>query len=98
MINMSPIGRNCSQEERDAFEAYDKVCAPVRLVCIHARWGWCGEHLPPSSSWVLVVPADGYAVMVTSTGRESKGDDGQGVAREVRAYELDLLHRRTDQF
>jgi phosphomannomutase len=25
MINVSPIGRNCSQEERDAFEAYDKV-------------------------------------------------------------------------
>ena len=25
MINVSPIGRNCSQEERDAFEEYDKV-------------------------------------------------------------------------
>ena len=25
MINVSPIGRNCSQAERDAFEAYDKV-------------------------------------------------------------------------
>ena len=25
MINVSPIGRNCSQSERDAFEAYDKV-------------------------------------------------------------------------
>lgn len=25
MINVSPIGRNCSQEERDAFEIYDKV-------------------------------------------------------------------------
>jgi phosphomannomutase len=24
MINVSPIGRNCSQEERDAFEKYDK--------------------------------------------------------------------------
>ena len=24
MLNMSPIGRNCSQEERDAFEEYDK--------------------------------------------------------------------------
>lgn len=24
MINVSPIGRNCSQEERDNFEAYDK--------------------------------------------------------------------------
>lgn len=26
MINVSPIGRNCSQEERDEFERYDKVC------------------------------------------------------------------------
>ncbi|KAI9168262.1 Phosphomannomutase 1 [Blastocladiella emersonii ATCC 22665] len=25
MINVSPIGRNCSHPERDAFEAYDKV-------------------------------------------------------------------------
>ena len=24
MLNVSPIGRNCSQEERDAFEIYDK--------------------------------------------------------------------------
>merc|ERR1712224_845838 len=25
MLNVSPVGRNCSQEERDAFEQYDKV-------------------------------------------------------------------------
>ena len=25
MLNISPIGRNCSQEERDEFEQYDKV-------------------------------------------------------------------------
>ena len=24
MVNISPIGRNCSKEERDAFEEYDK--------------------------------------------------------------------------
>lgn len=24
MLNVSPIGRNCSQEERDEFERYDK--------------------------------------------------------------------------
>ncbi len=29
LINVSPIGRNCSQEERDAFEAYDKVRCDV---------------------------------------------------------------------
>ena len=26
MLNVSPIGRNCSQEERDDFEKFDKVC------------------------------------------------------------------------
>lgn len=25
MLNISPIGRNCSQEERDDFEKYDKT-------------------------------------------------------------------------
>merc|ERR1712046_39874 len=25
LINVSPVGRNCSQEERDAFEEYDKI-------------------------------------------------------------------------
>ena len=25
MLNISPVGRNCSVEERDAFEQYDKV-------------------------------------------------------------------------
>ena len=34
MLNVSPIGRNCSQEERDEFERYDKG-AGVR----------CGPHL-----------------------------------------------------
>jgi len=29
MINVSPIGRNCSQVERDEFDAYDKV----RVAC-----------------------------------------------------------------
>jgi hypothetical protein len=25
MLNVSPIGRNCSQEERDEFEKFDEV-------------------------------------------------------------------------
>jgi hypothetical protein len=25
MLNVSPIGRNCSREERDEFEQYDKT-------------------------------------------------------------------------
>ena len=28
MLNVSPIGRNCSQEERDEFERFDKVGGP----------------------------------------------------------------------
>jgi phosphomannomutase len=30
MLNVSPIGRNCSQEERDEFEKFDEVCECVR--------------------------------------------------------------------
>ncbi|CAM9493102.1 unnamed protein product [Sphacelaria rigidula] len=29
MLNISPVGRNCSQEERDAFEIYDKASFPI---------------------------------------------------------------------
>lgn len=39
MINVSPIGRNCSQEERDEFEQYDHKtgvrCAAVTLSIMH---------------------------------------------------------------
>ncbi|URE41958.1 phosphomannomutase [Musa troglodytarum] len=35
MLNVSPIGQNCSQEEHDEFEKYDKACScfgfPMRL-------------------------------------------------------------------
>jgi hypothetical protein len=37
MLNVSPIGRNCSQAERDEFERYDHVrlclCFPARASC-----------------------------------------------------------------
>jgi len=40
MLNVSPIGRNCSQEERDAFEKFD-LQAGIR--CVRARCnGWGG--------------------------------------------------------
>ena len=38
MLNVSPIGRNCSQEERDEFERFDKGagvrCGPPLGACI----------------------------------------------------------------
>ena len=36
MLNVSPIGRNCSQEERDEFERYDAGAA--------VRCGWTTAH------------------------------------------------------
>lgn len=36
MLNVSPIGRNCSQEERDEFEQFD-LKAGVRCVCVVVR-------------------------------------------------------------
>ena len=35
MLNISPIGRNCAQAERDAFEVYDKG-AGVRKTMVAA--------------------------------------------------------------
>ena len=35
MMNISPIGRNCSKEERNAFDDYDKT-AKVRPAFIEA--------------------------------------------------------------
>eukprot|EP01024_Parvocaulis_polyphysoides_P024610 TRINITY_DN2250_c0_g1_i2.p2 TRINITY_DN2250_c0_g1~~TRINITY_DN2250_c0_g1_i2.p2 ORF type:complete len:244 (-),score=58.84 TRINITY_DN2250_c0_g1_i2:201-932(-) len=32
MLNVSPIGRNCSQEERDAFEEYDKTAGVRKMM------------------------------------------------------------------
>jgi hypothetical protein len=31
MLNVSPIGRNCSYEEREEFNRYDAVCASFRF-------------------------------------------------------------------
>jgi phosphomannomutase len=49
MMNVSPIGRNCSQEERDEFERYDKQanvrCAPGVLCCDKQRGGEEGYML-----------------------------------------------------
>jgi hypothetical protein len=33
MINVSPIGRNCSYSEREEFEKYDLVCHVRAPVC-----------------------------------------------------------------
>lgn len=45
MLNISPIGRNCSQEERDAFEAFDKG-ATIRwgLLLLHLACCLCSVH------------------------------------------------------
>jgi phosphomannomutase len=51
MLNISPIGRNCSQEERCAFEEFDKGS---RVRCV-ARACGCGALLDPDSCiWTLL--------------------------------------------
>lgn len=41
MINVSPIGRNCSQEERDEFEKYDKIhnIRPTMVSILREKFG-----------------------------------------------------------
>ncbi|KAG5606968.1 hypothetical protein H5410_028460, partial [Solanum commersonii] len=52
MLNVSPIGRNCSQEERDEFEKYDKILFLCDLKTIETiiryrsyakQWYQCSE-------------------------------------------------------
>ena len=43
MINVSPIGRNCSREERDEFEEYDKT-ANIRKTFVEALKKEFGEE------------------------------------------------------
>ncbi|GMP61552.1 hypothetical protein CsSME_00023971 [Camellia sinensis var. sinensis] len=38
MLNVSPIGRNCSQEERDEFEKYDKNIRPKMVSVLHKKF------------------------------------------------------------
>lgn len=57
MLNVSPIGRNCSQEERDAFEAYDLENG-VR--CVDAREFPLGKQVvrvPSAKRFMLIGPA-----------------------------------------
>lgn len=43
MLNVSPIGRNCSQAERDAFDEYDKVWSKT---CNYCRFTKSKKHWP----------------------------------------------------
>ncbi|XP_072969153.1 phosphomannomutase isoform X2 [Typha angustifolia] len=38
MLNVSPIGRNCSQEERDEFEKYDKNIRPKMVSVLREKF------------------------------------------------------------
>jgi phosphomannomutase len=39
MLNISPIGRNCSREERNQFEIYDKVFLIISLTHRNMEFG-----------------------------------------------------------
>lgn len=38
MLNLCPVGRSCSQKERDEFAAFDKACYLVHLLMKHNTW------------------------------------------------------------
>lgn len=49
MLNISPVGRNCSQEERDAFEIYDKASFPIWRVL---------PEVSCDSGWITLISDD----------------------------------------
>lgn len=50
MINVSPIGRNCSQQERDEFEKHD-LATGIRCVGCVGRWKVEGTVLGGAHWW-----------------------------------------------
>lgn len=44
MMNISPIGRNCTQDERDAFDEYNKVRV-IRAQCEANAFKSCCVHV-----------------------------------------------------
>ncbi|KAM0836713.1 hypothetical protein ACQ4PT_062118 [Festuca glaucescens] len=66
MINVSPIGRNCSKEERDDFEKYDK-CFVTAVVF---------GGLRPGSNGGWMLPGGGVCAVVANEGRSMGEEEG----------------------
>ena len=55
MLNISPIGRNCSQSERDEYEKYDIVSAALLPQRSHYTRSLTGVLPQSRRSFILVV-------------------------------------------
>lgn len=105
MLNVSPIGRNCSQEERDEFERYDKdacvryspcFCAGTRARTlsprrrVHDSPGRCVHDFNLLSQTPAAIAASDVHLVL-------QDDDGSRAAREVCRLRPHILDRRPDQ-
>ncbi|CAL5331145.1 unnamed protein product [Camellia sinensis] len=62
MLNVSPIGRNCSQEERDEFEKYDKS---VMLACFNRFSLKVGTRLIACDMWMIFMKSTSLETKLT---------------------------------
>ncbi|CAL5331118.1 unnamed protein product [Camellia sinensis] len=73
MLNVSPIGRNCSQEERDEFEKYDKS---VMLACFNRFSLKVGTRLIACDMWMIFMKSTSLETKLT---RQFNGLGGVGL-------------------
>lgn len=103
MLNVSPIGRNCSQEERDEFEQYDKA----RLTrppspCAHPLFAprpplaACVTFKPPAPRRPRAAALPPWPPAPRAEGAGAR-QDGGGAPAGVLRPRVHLLHRRADQ-
>ena len=100
MLNVSPIGRNCSQEERNEFEAYDKQ-AGIRWEALESPGAClCGVQLP-ACLLIACVPA-AQQPLQTLTSSLSEGwciqeGNGKDAARALCRLQAPIFYWWPDQ-
>jgi len=111
MLNISPIGRNCSQEERDEFERFDKE-AGVRKASHPGEPSGVRALLIPGcfvllAFGVLTLPMPTRRRCCTLVRRRLTGrsvvasahaDDGGGAEDQVRSLRPQVQHRGANIF
>lgn len=98
MLNVSPIGRNCSQEERDEFEQFD-LKSGVRCVLGELRNVGDVVHMTRGAvtSFTTTVAAAVKAVHPRITHPITQQDHGGQAQGGICRLWSDLLHRWADQ-
>ena len=81
MLNVSPIGRNCSQEERDAFEEYDKEAKVRETMVGIMREKFAHMDLTCAPNWPCCCSCACCCWRRSAFAQAAGGESGQGRSR-----------------